>query len=68
MDFDSVKIYKTFSKEWFSNYTRQPDWEVFINSKDLGIVCIKNSDSAKTDEYELVDPKKWVLAKIKYGF
>lgn len=36
----------------------------FIDSKDIGIKVINNHNCT----YEITDKKKWMLAKIKYGF
>jgi len=35
----------------------------FLLSEDLGIICL----SWARDEYKVIDEKKWVLARIKYG-
>jgi len=72
------KIYLTFIKEWinYSNefhakYSKQIDtnnWLDFIKSKDLGIICVQAKSNSSGDVYKLIDEKKWLLAKIKYGF
>ena len=36
-------------------------WKEFIASKDLGIKYLSD------DIYEIVDKKKWMLTRIKYG-
>jgi hypothetical protein len=60
--FYSFMIYRTFDFEYqasdFSNFAE------FIKSKDLGITTQVPYD----DIYKIVDEKKWLLAKIKYGF
>lgn len=38
-------------------------WRKYVESLDLGVV---NHDN--THFYEVIDEKKWALAKIKYGF
>lgn len=43
-------------------------WINFIEDKNLGITCIKSSIHKDGDEYRIIDEKKWLLAKIKYGF
>jgi hypothetical protein len=78
MDFNAKKIYLTFIKEWinYSNefhakYSKQIDinnWLDFIKSKDLGIICVQAKSNSSGDVYKLIDEKKWLLAKIKYGF
>lgn len=69
MDFDAVDLYKTFLNEWLSKYDTYQNWEDFIESKDLGIICTKTANtSSEDDKYEIVDEKKWTLTKIKYGF
>ncbi len=37
-------------------------WSDFIIVKDMGIIF-----NNKTDEYKIIDEKKWLLAKLKYG-
>jgi hypothetical protein len=43
-------------------------WNEFIQKKNLGIICIKATQVPYDDIYKIVDEKKWLLAKIKYGF
>jgi hypothetical protein len=38
------------------------NWDKFIENKDLGIMHFVD------DEYEIIDEKKWLLSKLKYGF
>ncbi len=38
-------------------------WKDFIISKNLGIIPLKGF----YHQYEIVDEKKWLIAKIKYG-
>lgn len=38
-------------------------WRLYIKKKDMGILCINDMF-----DYKIVDEKKWMLAKIKYGF
>jgi hypothetical protein len=50
---------------FIENYYKFPvnNWFDFIVYKDLGIICL----SWQNHLYKIVDEKKWVLAKIKYG-
>lgn len=59
--FINATIYIHFRNEYFSNKNNL--WKTFIDSKDLGVICL----SYLNDEYRIVDEKKWLLAKIKYG-
>lgn len=68
MEFNPVKIYNAFHTEWLDIYLKCPDWVIFIESKDLGIKCIESCQFSQDDKYEIVDEKKWLLNKIKYGF
>jgi hypothetical protein len=53
-------IYDTLRHEW-----NQIDlWRDFISSKDLGICFM----TFVGDTYVITDHKKWMLAKLKYGF
>ena len=75
MAFRINNIYKTFASEWvkykFDNFGKlitYENWKDFIKIKDLGIICVRSYPSATQDEYEIIDEKKWLLTKIKYGF
>ena len=68
MDSDILKndlIYENLKDEFRFKLQREPyiNWLTFIKSKDLGIVFNNN-----TNEYKIIDQKKWALNKIKYGF
>lgn len=59
-------IYHTFKHEFFCEQPQQNflyEFSKFINSKDLGIISIDYIYNI----YEIVDEKKWLMAKIKYG-
>ncbi len=43
-------------------------WQNYINSLDLGIECIHSFEEPEIDEYRIIDEKKWLLSKLKYGF
>ncbi len=60
--FINSNIYIHFRNEYFSN--KNNIWNNFIESKDLGVICL----SYLKDEYRIVDEKKWLINKIKYGF
>ena len=58
-------IYNTFEGEWFNKYftpTRKM-WQTFINEKGLGIECIHFTSKL----YNIVDEKKWIITRLKYG-
>lgn len=68
MDSDILKndlIYENLKDEFRFKLQREPyiNWLTFIKSKDLGIIFNNN-----THEYKIIDQKKWLLNKIKYGF
>ena len=62
MDSDTF-INKTIY-EYYRVESRFISWKEFIKSKDLGIICV----SLASNIYRIVDKKKWILTKIKYGF
>ena len=68
--FHNRELYKclcmdfAFSKENQFNTNSELSWKVFIKNKDFGIECT----NFLTNEYVVVDEKKWMLAKINYGF
>ncbi len=40
----------------------------FVSKLDLGIICYSPSMWVMDSEYSIIDEKKWLLSKIKYGF
>ena len=64
--FYNTTIYIHFRNEYYSNNNnlfKNNIWNNFIESKDLGVICLSFND-----EYKIVDEKKWLLSKLKYGF
>jgi hypothetical protein len=70
MDSDNMFINPNFVNRNIWNclypveYNSDDSWYSFIKSKDLGIICV----DLLADEYTIVDEKKWLLSKLKYGF
>lgn len=56
---DNENIYNFLKEEFLRT---EWNWDKFIENKDLGIMHFVD------DEYEIIDEKKWLLNKIKYGF
>ena len=59
-------IYLTFRSEFFCEQPQQNilyEFSEFINSKNLGVISIDYI----YDIYKIVDEKKWILTKLKYG-
>lgn len=69
MEFKDVQkiIYKKFKDDEYRYVFRT--WESFIKSKDLGIRYINKFPWVDSyfEDYEVVDQKKWLFARIKYG-
>jgi hypothetical protein len=70
MEFEDTKqaiLYK-FRDEFILQGTKNPllFWVDFIKSKDLGIISNYNSDF-NFIYYTIVDEKKWLHTKLKYG-
>jgi hypothetical protein len=65
MEFEDrgFKVYRALQDE-FRNY-KNCDYVSFLAMKDIGIKYIDKNISA-FDHYEIIDEKKWLLAKIKY--
>jgi hypothetical protein len=58
-------LYSQISRDLLEKYERfEKIWEVFIENQDIGLKGI----NVWRDEYIIVDEKKWLIAKIKYGF
>jgi hypothetical protein len=63
-------IYNTLKREDPENISRYVTWRCYIESKDLGIRYTGNFSFVIYNnfvDYEVVDQKKWLLTKIKYG-
>lgn len=58
-NFYSRKVYNVFENEFL--YCEHTTWTEFLRSKDLGIMFLGFA------EYRIIDKKKWLLTKIKYG-
>lgn len=62
-------IYLRFQDEYHSSNNHLMGYIKFIKSKNLGIECIDiNIGGGLLDRYKIVDEKKWLINKIKYGF
>jgi hypothetical protein len=70
MEFEDTNdtIYNIFKHEYIFSYPSRDDWHVFINNKNIGILHNrKYSRHHGWIIYTIVDEKKWMLTKIKYG-
>jgi len=74
-DIDPDIIFDTFCSDWYKiDKPKSPNnnmrllWKKFIKSLDLGIECIQASEIPDGDVYKIIDEKKWLLSKLKYGF
>ena len=63
--FKTNSVYDSFRKEWIAAYSIV--WSEFIEEKDIGIKAVEDSIFLVTHEYEVIDEKKWLIARIKYG-
>jgi hypothetical protein len=61
MEFNDVEIYYKF-RDIF--YKQKKNWYLFIKELDIGIISLNYHHNL----YKIIDEKKWLLAKIKYGF
>lgn len=69
---EDSKIYDLFRSELFINMDNLivwdgiiiDKWSNIILSKEIGLEYVLGYDG---DYYKIVDEKKWMLAKIKYG-
>jgi hypothetical protein len=66
-DLDSC-LWKIFCDEYVSHVSHRDwsGWIDFINQKDLGVKCTITENKGYLN-YEIVDHKKWLLSKLKYG-
>jgi hypothetical protein len=67
--FKCEKIYEMFKRKWINIHSNGEEsvnqlWKNYINALDLGIVSV----SFYEDTYKIIDEKKWIFSKIKYGF
>ena len=68
--FSTNTIYDKLRDEYFScKWNDAGDYIKFIKFKNLGIECIEINVDQKglIDRYKIVDEKKWLINKIKYG-
>jgi hypothetical protein len=61
---DGERIFDLFQKEW---HLQDMNWDYFINNKNLGVQYVPNEENVITNCYIVVDVKKWLLNKLKYG-
>ena len=59
--FINKDIYHKFGDEYWR--TPHIQYDELIESKNLGIICV----DVITHLYRVIDAKKWLLTKIKYG-
>jgi hypothetical protein len=62
---EARKIYNIVVWDWAA--TGYKFWPYIIKSKDIGLICTSVCINTDDYQYEVVDRKKWLLAKIKYG-
>lgn len=72
MEFENVNIYLALRDQCLKyyehdyNFDRWPSMYIeFVDKMDLGIKVKRNNNG--NDVYEIVDEKKWLLTKLKYG-
>ena len=72
MEFENVNIYLALRDQCLEhyrhdyNFDRWPSMYIeFVDKMDLGIKVKRNNNG--NDVYEIVDEKKWLLTKLKYG-
>lgn len=66
--FECKNIYKAFIDEYLSSSFL--GWDVFIKHKNIGlkVVSCTLSNTFATSRYIVIDEKKWLLYKLKYGW
>ena len=67
---DDEMVYQTFMAEYrcSPSYNKGFGWKVFLENKNLGIEHHPDHyDMRGTSLYKIVDEKKWMLTRIKYG-
>jgi hypothetical protein len=58
----NFELYDALFHEYsLTPFFKKGRWDHFVYYKDMGVKYIQ------TSVYEVVDEKKWMLAKIKYG-
>lgn len=57
-------IFPIFESEWADSQLR---WGDFVKSKDLGVEYIAGTSFYANESYKVVDAKKWVYTRLKYG-
>ena len=65
-------LYRVFRDEYIgrvSMFTKY-DWKAFVNEHDLGVRYIEQGHlhtGRAFHLYEIVDPKKWCVTRLRYG-
>ena len=66
------RLWTVFHKEYTSKpnpFTHVKHWTVFINQKDLGVLCSSSvKDHTIVFNYKIIDKKKFLLSQLKYGY
>lgn len=74
MEYKHQDIDDALTRAFYEEWDVMPDgcgmdefvpWEEFINTKDLGIECIR--DEAWVFRYVVTDAQRWMINKIRYG-
>lgn len=61
-------IWNYFGKDFMDNHINDHfHWRKYVEDLDMGLKLYKDYDFNYWDTYVITDPKKWMLAKIKYG-
>ncbi len=63
MDSKGVFIPELYHKFKFEYFKSSLSWKEFIIAKDIGLITGESFFF-----YEIIDEKKWLLSKLKYGF
>jgi len=61
-------LWRVLHKEFLKNFSEDSTydaWISFIENKDLGLAVSVNEYYII---YKIIDERKWLLAKLKYGF
>lgn len=69
-DFDAHVFSRAIFDTFFPEYKTSSvyNWIDFIESKNIGLVCVTTNLYDPFWTYKIIDEKKWNYARIKYEF
>ena len=65
---EKCMLYQNLRLKWHNTPEAPLEWCNFIEWMDLGVSVYTVGDSNSFTYYKIVDNKKWIFTRLKYGF